>query len=87
MIRTMKELNNPLRNTFRIIRKTYEDALYKVILQKFFKGTYAIDELNHKVGVLEAIAIRTAVLRIMLKDMTLACQLRRFRINSKNNSI
>jgi len=83
----MKQLNNPLRNTLETIRNTYEDALYRSHLQRFFKGTYAFDELNHKVGVLKAIAIRTAVLRIMLKDMTLACQLRRFRINRKNNII
>ena len=87
MIRTMKELNNPLRNTFRTIRKTYEDALYKVILQKFFKGTYAIDELNHKVGVLERMTIRIAIYTKLIKDMPLACHLRRFRINRKNNII
>ena len=74
--KTMNTLNNPL-------RRTYEDTLYKVNLQRFFKGDYAIDELNPKVGVLHLVAIRTAILMKIIKDMPLACHLRRFRINSK----
>lgn len=83
----MKQLNNPLRNTLETIRNTYEDAVYRSHLQRFFKGTYAIDELNHKVGVLERMTIRIAIYTKLIKDMPLACHLRRFRINRKNNII
>ena len=83
----MKQLNNPLRNTLETIRNTYEDALYKVHLHRFYKGTYAFDGLNHKVGVVERMTIQIAILTKLIKDMTLACQLRRFRINRKNNII
>ena len=80
---TLNTLNTALRNQWVALRRTYEDTLYKVNLQRFFKGDYAIDELNPKVGVLHLVAIRTAILMKIIEDMPLACHLRRFRINSK----
>ena len=80
---TLNTLNTALRNQWVALRRTYEDTLYKVNLQRFFKGDYAIDELNPKVGVFHLVAIRTAILMKIIEDMPLACHLRRFRINSK----
>ena len=64
----MKELNKPLRNSLNAIRKPHWETLYKLFLQNFFKEPAQTLGLKDKVGV--------------IKDMTLACHLRRFRIYS-----
>ncbi len=78
----MKYLNNPLRNALETIRNTLEDALYKIFLHNFFKGGRSTDGLIDEVGVFNKIGYAIAILSTKLKDMPLACQLRRFRINS-----
>ena len=78
----MKQLNNALRNTFETIRTSREDALYKISLQTFFKGQAQTSGLKDEVGVLEKIGYAEAIVLHRLKDMPLACHLRRFGINS-----
>lgn len=77
----MRQLNNPLRNTLETIRISREDALYKIFLHNFFKGGRSMEGLQDEVGVFNKIGYAEAVILTKLKDMPLACQLRRLRIN------
>ena len=81
-IRTMKQLNIALRNSLDTIRNTREDALYKLFLHNFFKGKAQTPGLKDEVGVLEKIGYAEAIILHNIKDMPLACHLRRFGINS-----
>ena len=80
--RTMQDINKPLRNAFETIRNSREDALYKISLQTFFKGQAQTSGLKDEVGVLEKIGYAEAIILHRLKDMPLACHLRRLGINS-----
>jgi hypothetical protein len=82
LTRTMKDLNKPLRNALATIRNTREDTLYKLSLQNFFKGSAQTFGLKDEVGLLGKIGYAEAIILHRLKDMPLACHLRRFRINS-----
>lgn len=64
---TMKYVNNPLRNTLETIRISLMDGLYNIFSAQ-------TNGLNDKVGLIEYALTK-------FKDMTLACQLRKIRIN------